>query len=258
MTHDHLHAVREYELREALRWFPPVGGPANPPRVLELGAGTGYQAALLDALGYRVTAVELPSSAYATSRVFRVIDYDGRRLPFDDGSFDVVFSSNVLEHVPDIDGMLVEIRRVLAPGGYALHVLPTPAWRLWTTLAHLPWLVARVLARVGRTRRPATGSGAQEPVGRSPWRDLFPSRHGERGNVLTEMFFFSRTWWRRRFEAAGFSIPADRTVGLFYSGCMVLGSSWGIEGRSRWSRYLGAACRIYRVVPADTRVKSGA
>lgn len=258
MAHDHLHAVREYELREALGWFPPVAGEGKATRVLELGAGTGYQAALLEGLGYRVTAVELPSSAYASSRVFPVIDYDGQRLPFDDGSFDVVFSSNVLEHVPDIDGTLAEVYRVLAPGGVALHILPTPAWRAWTTLAHVPWLVSRALSGVGPARGPAPGSGASAPAPRSAWRDLLPSRHGERGNVLTEVLFFSRGWWRRRFAAAGFSVPADRAVGLFYTGCMVLGGAWGIESRSRWATYLGSACRIYRVVPADTGGRSGA
>lgn len=252
MAHDHLHAVREHELREALRWFPPAGAGSAAPTVLELGAGTGHQAAILEGLGYRVTAVELPSSAYAASRVFGVIDYDGRRLPFDDGAFNVVFSSNVLEHVSDIDGMLAEIRRVLAPGGVALHVLPTPAWRVWTTLAHLPWLVSRAVARLRPAGVRAGEAGGPAPGRNSPWRDLLPSRHGERGNVITEALYFSRSWWRRRFLAAGFSVPADRAACIFYTGCMVLGHSWGVAGRARWSRWLGSACRIYRTVPLNT------
>jgi SAM-dependent methyltransferase len=38
-------------------------------------------------------------------------------LPFADGSFDTVLSCGVLEHVPDPDGSVAEIRRVLRPGG---------------------------------------------------------------------------------------------------------------------------------------------
>lgn len=40
-----------------------------------------------------------------------------RKLPFDDGSFDVVYSQSVLEHVADYGAVLREMRRVLRPGG---------------------------------------------------------------------------------------------------------------------------------------------
>jgi SAM-dependent methyltransferase len=60
-------------------------------------------------------------------------DLDGRgvdwkvdicRMPFDDGSFDFVFASHVLEHVPDDEAAIAEVARVLRPGGVAL--LPVP------------------------------------------------------------------------------------------------------------------------------------
>jgi SAM-dependent methyltransferase len=46
------------------------------------------------------------------------------RLPFADRSVDAVVSANVLEHVPDDAAALSEIRRVLAPGGRAVIVVP--------------------------------------------------------------------------------------------------------------------------------------
>jgi SAM-dependent methyltransferase len=45
-------------------------------------------------------------------------------LPFDDGSFDVVICSHVLEHVPDDRAAFSELVRVLAPGGHALLLTP--------------------------------------------------------------------------------------------------------------------------------------
>jgi SAM-dependent methyltransferase len=49
---------------------------------------------------------------------------DLQALPFADGTYDFIFASHVLEHVPDDERAIREIRRVLRPGGIA--VLPVP------------------------------------------------------------------------------------------------------------------------------------
>ncbi|HOQ05403.1 MAG TPA: class I SAM-dependent methyltransferase [Anaerohalosphaeraceae bacterium] len=49
---------------------------------------------------------------------------DIRRLPFSDGSFDVVFASHVLEHVSEDRQAMCEIRRVLRSGGLAIIEVP--------------------------------------------------------------------------------------------------------------------------------------
>jgi ubiquinone/menaquinone biosynthesis C-methylase UbiE len=46
-------------------------------------------------------------------------------LPFEDGSFDVVWASEVIEHVADTARWLSEVRRVLAPGGRLLVSTPS-------------------------------------------------------------------------------------------------------------------------------------
>jgi SAM-dependent methyltransferase len=45
--------------------------------------------------------------------------------PFDSDTFDVVCSNMVFEHVPEIDPVLAEIRRVLKPGGIFLNIFPS-------------------------------------------------------------------------------------------------------------------------------------
>ena len=50
-------------------------------------------------------------------------------FPFADGSFDMVFAGEIIEHVADPDYLLCEIRRVLKPGGYLL--LTTPNLVCW-------------------------------------------------------------------------------------------------------------------------------
>jgi 2-polyprenyl-3-methyl-5-hydroxy-6-metoxy-1,4-benzoquinol methylase len=104
--------------------------------LLEIGGGAGWQAHDLAALGYKVRSVDIEDRSVA----FPVELYDGHRLPFGDGSFDIVFSSNVLEHIPHVDTFHAELRRVLKPGGVGIHLMPTPTWRVATLLAHYPHL----------------------------------------------------------------------------------------------------------------------
>jgi SAM-dependent methyltransferase len=57
-------------------------------------------------------------------------DMPDGRIPFPDDSFDLVISNQVFEHVPDLDGVLDEVRRVLKPGGILLFLFPDRSvWR---------------------------------------------------------------------------------------------------------------------------------
>ena len=63
-----------------------------------------------------------------------VVDAGAEALPFDDGSFDTAVVTLVLCTVPDVEGSLAEIRRVLAPGGSLLvleHVRGEGSVRSW-------------------------------------------------------------------------------------------------------------------------------
>jgi SAM-dependent methyltransferase len=90
-------------------------------RVLDLGAGSGaFLAGLEDAVG-----VEIAEAAVARAKGFdvRLLEDDGT-LPFGHGEFDLVWCSEVLEHVPDVLALLQETRRVLARGGRLLATVP--------------------------------------------------------------------------------------------------------------------------------------
>jgi ubiquinone/menaquinone biosynthesis C-methylase UbiE len=248
---EHLDAVRLAEINRVAVFIPPGA------RVLEVGAGTGSQAMELQRRGFAVTAIELPSSDYASDRVFPIVDYDGRTIPLADASFDVVFSSNVLEHVPDLVRMHSEIRRVLAPGGSCIHVLPTHVWRFWTTLTSyleaavsfvkaLPQLVPRALPRSVELRR----------LGNAWYRTLryaaglcLPRRHGERGNAVSELWLFHPNWWRRSFRENGFTVVCDEPMGLFYTGAVLFGLQLGITGRMRLARVLGSSSHLFKLAP---------
>lgn len=91
-------------------------------RVLELGAGGGFFAAELDRRGFHnLTLSDVTATTLAALRerlpVACLVGADGARLPFRDGSFDVVISTDVIEHIPEAGQHIAEVARVLAPGG---------------------------------------------------------------------------------------------------------------------------------------------
>lgn len=252
---EHLNTLRCAEIDKIVRHFRPAGA-----RVLEVGAGTGQQALELRRRGFSVEAIEIPSSNYAQDRLFPIVDFDGRHIPFADHSFDIVFSSNVLEHVPDLVQMHSEIRRVLKPSGYAVHILPTHAWRFWTTLSAFP-TAAQYAGTIGRQLRPAWPPGLSEAkrlagawyrASRHVLAPLAQRRHGERGNIISETWLFHPGWWRRNFAANGFDIIKDEPMGLFYTGNMTFNSRWSIARRARLARTLGSACHIFELRARDT------
>jgi SAM-dependent methyltransferase len=98
-------------------------------RVLDLGCGAGrFVAALRDA-GADAVGVELAAAALDRARAnapdadLRLVEPDGS-LPLEHGSVDLVWCSEVLEHVADTEHVLLEVRRVLRPGGRLLVTVP--------------------------------------------------------------------------------------------------------------------------------------
>ena len=98
-------------------------------RVLDLGCGAGrFVAALRDA-GAQPVGVEIAEAALERARRnvpgadLRLLEPDGS-LPLEHGSIDLVWCSEVLEHVGDTSGLLLEVRRVLRSGGRLLVTVP--------------------------------------------------------------------------------------------------------------------------------------
>ncbi|MEO6457349.1 MAG: class I SAM-dependent methyltransferase [Chloroflexia bacterium] len=94
-------------------------------RCLEVGSGSGRLSVLLALEGHQLTCLDYTKEAlqaarrnFAASNVRgRFVQGDALTLPFATGSFDVVFSTGLLEHFADPLQIVTEMVRVLRPGG---------------------------------------------------------------------------------------------------------------------------------------------
>jgi ubiquinone/menaquinone biosynthesis C-methylase UbiE len=99
-------------------------------RALDAGCGAGEFTAALAEAGAAAVGVDVAEAALLRARArhpsldFRLVPIDGP-LPFEDNSFDVVWASEVMEHVADTAKWLSEVRRVLAPAGRLLVTTPS-------------------------------------------------------------------------------------------------------------------------------------
>jgi ubiquinone/menaquinone biosynthesis C-methylase UbiE len=139
-------------------------------RLLDLGAGMGglSVALMLDrrTQGLRLHAMDY-NPDYARITLLRAQRYDltlsivvaaGEHLPYPDAAFDAITCLDVLEHVADVEAVLMEMYRVLAPGGIVLTTVPNrrafrdPHYHL----AGINWLPApvaeRMIERAGRSK----------------------------------------------------------------------------------------------------------
>lgn len=247
---EYLNQLRSWEIEEISKLFRPGA------RILEIGAGTGQQSAALSKMGFAVEAIEVPDSIYSGDRLFPIRDYDGDNIPFPDGAFDIVFSSNVLEHVPHLAAVHAEVRRVLKPDGYAVHVVPTHIWRFWSAVTTI-WVKLRQALSIAKNklRHSADARNGLCEIGQLLRAAIDQKPHGVRGNVISEHWLFHPRWWRKNFTSHGFAIEKELPGGIIYTGNLAMGDRLTTGARSRLADILGSACHIFvlRVAPPITR-----
>jgi ubiquinone/menaquinone biosynthesis C-methylase UbiE len=148
--------------------------PGRYARSLEIGAGTGYFSLNLLRAGVieQATCSDISEGMLATLREnasrlgldVRTRRVNAERLPFADGSFDLVLGHAVLHHIPDLPHAFTEFERVLAPGGTVLFA-GEPS-RVGDRLASVPKRAASAVAplwRLAVRARPARAHAGGEP-----------------------------------------------------------------------------------------------
>jgi hypothetical protein len=109
---------------------------------------------------------------------------------------------------------------VLNDDGIYIHLIPT-ACKMRSLATHYIWLIGRVMRKM--ISLVCRGSSKDTP--RTPgtahawWWTIFPPRHGERGNTLAEVCFYSDNFCMRKFIENNFTV-----LRICFTPCQIL---WG-------------------------------
>ena len=133
------HTTRFMEIKKLIE---PVDG-----KVLDIGCDDGMFTKVIrdtskakEVIGIDVlkSSVDWSKKHWSKYKNMRFKMGNAHKLKFRDDMFDAVFALEVLEHVPQPKLVLLEIKRVLIPGGYAVFLVPTDStlfnaiWFIWT------------------------------------------------------------------------------------------------------------------------------
>ena len=247
-----LFSIREFEIEFVLQVY---GSSIVNKKILEIGSGNGDILELLKARGADIVGLELNG---VINQSPDIISYDGITLPFNNDVFDIVFSSNVLEHVSHFNDMNHEIQRVLKKSGVAIHVMPTHWWRFYTVLVHYIVLPRRILFKIltivedkkshANIRTPVIDSNKVNPFLRIihlVTAFIVYPKHGVRGNRFTEIFHFHPKHLASLFEKSGWKNIVVKMVPIFYTD-HTLFRSLSVKKRNFLS-VLGKSVAIYKM-----------
>ncbi|MGE9784242.1 class I SAM-dependent methyltransferase [Janibacter sp. G368] len=233
-------------------------------RTLELGAGTGFfslnlkLAGLVDEVHVSDLSPGMVEAAKANARRlgFEIEGQvaDAEALPYEDDSFDLVVGHAVIHHIPDVEGALREVVRVLKPGGrfviagepttighwYARHI-SRATWETATRVAKLPPLRhkwARAQAELDESSRAAALEAVVDLHTFDPKQLAALARHAGAKHVGTateELTSALAGWPIRTFE---YAVAED-----------ALGFGWAKFAYGTWKNLMKVDAVLGRVVP---------
>jgi SAM-dependent methyltransferase len=227
----HLHLLRKKELDIIFSRCPMKFFNSG----LELGSGDGYQSRILINYVSHLTATEYSPEWLLDKHNTEFISYQSCDAEFVDKyfkpkQFDLVFSSNVMEHLPRPELALRGIHNILKDDGVTIHSMPTPFWKLCQVLLFYPHLMLYALERVFeydywkrkilRSRAPqGKNQNATVPTNNPktsrPFNMFVPTPHGAYRTHREEFLKFGKNRWVQEFSRNGFEVVEVRNGSVF-------------------------------------------
>ena len=236
--------VRQQELNAIKKWF--IAKVTEKANLLEIGGGDGFLARCLADMGFDVVSIDIEPREPSC---FPVEKGDCTCLEFEDKSIDIIFSSNVLEHITDLETAFSEMKRVLKRNGIMVHTVPTQYSTIYTlALQPIGYLFqiglmvsyglkfamvaifgqkesagSRTSAKKSRRYPDLNKRNIHEALKMAnPIRFFISWPHGTSPNCFSEISDWKPENWRKRFEQAGLNVKDVIQLPMAYSRHMIL------------------------------------
>ena len=192
--------------------------------VLEIGCGDGFLTNELRKVFGEVTPIDPKPRA----EIDGIIICSAEKIPLKDNSINFIFSSNVLEHVENINVALEEMKRILSPDGIMIHTIPTVTWKIFQILLFPIHLIktnyTKILIRNSQSnnlsiKKPKTENGLKYK--RNFLSKLIPPIHGISKSNIDELHYFTKSNWRNIFHDNDFSLVMTKPL-FFHSAYRLL------------------------------------
>ena len=194
---DYLNNLRILEVKNCLDLIPQKS------KILDFGSGTGIVAKFLSEKNFDVVALDIKDSTYSENEVFKINYYNGRDFPFEIDTFDLIYSSNVFEHIFEIEITLTNLSEITKKNAFMILIMPSSTWRFFTNLTDLlkKWHIGKP--------------------------------HGEHSkNSIHEIYTFSSYWWKKKLTHKNWEFVNLYKNKIFYTGNSILGSKLSFSLRN--------------------------
>jgi len=215
-----LHYMRHAELNIALKKIPQK----KDIKILELGGGDGYIAKCLADKGYDIISLDINPKFPSMFPVKKIKDEE---LDFPNEMFDLIFTSQVIAHVENLELFFGEANRVLRKDGLMINLVPTIGWWITTNFWHyvlLPYNLLKFLkkSKVNDNHNENRVNKTQTNLTKKIIYYLFLHPLGTSPSFIYELKKFSKNNWIQLFKKYDFEIIEITKSTYVYSGYFVL------------------------------------
>jgi 2-polyprenyl-3-methyl-5-hydroxy-6-metoxy-1,4-benzoquinol methylase len=185
--------IRNKILLELIKFLPSVNG-----AILDVGCGEMPYKPLIVNFNDRISSyigLDIENPQYQSDKKPDLF-WDGNRIPLENSSVDCAMATELFEHLPDLETVLLEIMRVLKPGGklfftvpflWPLHDAPQDEYR------YTPFSLKRIIEQAGFTDTDIKALGgwdASLAQMMGLWLKRSPMEDGMRQEFIEQLFPF--------------------------------------------------------------------